>query len=751
MDYGNRDAVNYRVGNEIPLNAINVNSLHIAESGRIFIGGTDGLVEFCEKDVKSRSDEYGILPTKLYINGNEVKPGDSSKALTGDISTAETIVLHPECRTFMLQYTVTDYLPYGNDEQEFRMVGLSDKWQPARSRMLSYSYLKPGTYELQIRSRHQTDGIPTAFCSVKIKVLAPFYRTWIAYSVYLLLITGLVWLIAAQYRKRIMIKTALEYEQAHVKEVEELTQNKLRFFTDVSHEFRTPLTIVLGQIEVLMQKENLNAGLQNALFKIYKNCSGLKELATELLDFRKQEQGYMSIKAHKQDLVAFLRNHYQTFASVASHKRIAYEFINREDTIILWFDERLMWKVMNNLISNAFKHTPDNGEIKVFVYQEDSEAVIEVVDNGEGIPQEDLQRIFDRFYRSDRKSDNEDVGSGVGLALTRGIVELHHGVIEVRSKQGIQTVFTVRLKLGDDVFTEKQKRTDRETSEVYTGSISSESLMLLPTELSCVSGVEDSKNDVQSATMLIVEDNKDLCETIVSLFSPYYRIVTAFNGRDALDMMASETPDIVLTDLKMPGVSGIELCRAVKGNPDTLHVPVIILTAKNDDAAIAEGYKAGADDYVVKPFNPQILFIRCNNLINSRRNMWNYFSREPSAAIPACETVYNLRDRAFLDKVTNLVHDRMGHEEFDVDELVHEIGMSRTKFFNRMREVSGQTPSEFIKNMRLEEAARLLVEDPFLNVTEISDRVGFNSPQYFRKCFKEKYSLTPNEYREKGK
>lgn len=754
LDCGKKDAVNYRAGKEIPLDAINVNSLHVTGNGRIFIGGMDGLVEFCEDDIAPRDNEYGILLTRLYINGDEVNPDDRNKAFSGDISMAETIVLGPQCRTFALQYTVTDYLPYGNDEQEFRLVGLSDKWQPARSRMLSYSRLRPGTYDLQIRSRHRDEGELSAFCSVKIKVLAPFYKTLWAYAVYLLMIGGLIWLIAFQYRRRIKIKAALEYEQAHVKEVEELTQNKLRFFTDVSHEFRTPLSIILGQLEVLMQKENFSAPLQNSLLKIYRNCLGLKELATEILDFRKQEQGYMGIKAHKQDLVAFLRNHYQTFVSVASAKKISYEFMNREDMIELWFDERLMWKVMNNLVSNAFKHTPDKGEIKVRVYREDAEAVIEVEDNGEGIPPEDFPRIFDRFYRSDRKSDNEAGGSGVGLALTKGIVELHHGVIEVRSKQSIRTVFTVRLKLGDDIFTEKEKRTDRDTSEVYTGSVSSESLLLSGDDgkdTDTVPVYDGPKESNPSATMLIVEDNKDLRETIVGLFSPYYRIMTASNGMEALDIVVAEAPDIVLTDFLMPGMSGAELCRQLKGNPEISHIPVVMLTAKNDEASIAEGYKAGADDYVGKPFNPQLLFLRCNNLINSRRSMQNKFSSLPSAAVPASDAVYNLRDKAFLDKVTQLVHDRMEQPGFDVDELVHEVGMSRTKFFNRIKDVTGQTPSEFIKNIRLEEAARLLQEDPFLNVTEISDKVGFNSPQYFRKCFKEKYNLTPFEYKEKGR
>lgn len=745
-----KDAVNCRVGKEIPLNAINENSLHVAEDGRIFIGGMDGFVEFREEDVISHSNEYEILLTRLYINGDEVKPDDSYKAYDGGISMTETIVLRPQCRTFALQYAVTDYLPYGKDELEFRMLGLSDKWQPARSRMLSFSRLKPGKYNLQIRSRGLDEEDMSAFCSVKIKVLAPFYRTGLAYAIYVLVIAGLIWLFAMQYKRRITMKAALEYEQNHVREVEELTQNKLRFFTDISHEFRTPLSIVLGQLEVLIQREHSVVPLHNALMKIYKNCLGLKELVTELLDFRKQEQGYMSIKAHKQDLVAFLRNHWQTFATVASRKRISYEFINREDTIELWFDERLMWKVMNNLVSNAFKHTPEKGEIKVRVYQEEGEAVIEVVDNGEGIPNEDQRRIFERFYRSDRKYANEEVGSGVGLALTKGIVELHHGVIEVRSKQGIQTVFTVRLKLGDDNFTGNEMRTDRDTAEVYSGALSSESFILLP-EQALDAAPKDGYpvENIPSATMMIVEDNEELRDIIVSLFNPYYRVLTASNGKDALDMITAEVPDVVLTDLMMPGMSGTELCREIKGNPETLHIPVVLLTAKNDEASIAEGYKAGADDYVEKPFNPQLLFIRCNNLINSRRSLQNKFSNLPPVASSAYETAYNLKDKAFLDKVTKLVHDRMEHPEFDVDRLVHEVGMSRTKFFNRLKEVSGQTPSEFIKNIRLDEAARLLKEDPFLNVTEISDKVGFNSPQYFRKCFKEKYNLTPFEYKEK--
>lgn len=742
FDFDAREVVNYHVTSEIPLNSVSRNSLYVAENGQVFIGGTDGFITFHESDLLNSSHDFDVFISKLYINGDEVRPADKYKAYEGDITSAKSITLRSGCETFALQFAVTDYLPYGKDELEYRLTGLEEQWRKVRGNTVSYSRLAPGAYTFQIRSKHMFEN-SAPHCSVQIIVRPPFYRSVYAYILYIVLLAAAIWLITHWYKRRVAMREALKYEKRHAEEIEEMAQNKLRFFTEVSHEFRTPLSIILGQIEVLMQRQDTGKTMYNSLFKMYKNCFHLKELVTELLDFRKQEQGYMTVKAHRQDLVAFLRNNFQMFNTIAAKKKISYKFRNREESIELWFDERLMWKVMNNLISNAFKHTPDKGEIKVLVYVENAEAVIEVLDNGEGIPEESLAHVFDRFYRVDRKqTDNREIGSGVGLALTKAIVDMHHGTISVTSKQGIQTMFTLRLKLGDSHFTEEEKRGERQGNEVYTGSVWSGSLHQEMEE----ADRDDTAVDEGQVQMLVVEDSAELRETLSSLFKPYYYVTTAKDGNEALAMIKEHKPDIVVTDVMMPGISGYELCRAIKREAGD--IPTVLLTAKNDEEAQIEAFKSGADDFVEKPFYPHVLFLRCKRLLKHRHAAEAQAKLQQTTMPAAPEMPYNLKEKAFVDKVSALVFERMENSDFDVDELVHEIGMSRTKFFNKLKEITGQTPSEFIKEIRLNEAARLLKENPFLNISEIGDKVGFNSTQYFRKCFKEKYHLTPFEYRE---
>lgn len=747
LDYRQKKAMNYRVGQEIPLNAVSENSLYVARNGQLFIGGMDGVVSFTEEAVISPLRSFNIYINKLYINGNEVSAGDKYQAFTGDLTMSHGIRLRPGCETFTLQYAVTDYLPYGKEELEYRLEGLMEQWQPARGNLISYSRLPPGTYTLQIRARYSGDDTASQ-CFMKIEVLPSFFQTPLAYFFYLTAVAAIIWIVVLWYKRKVKLQTALVYERKHAEEVEALTQSKLRFFIDISHEFRTPITIILGQIEVLLQQQN-GTHIHNSLLKMYKNCLNLKELITELLDFRKQERGYMTIKSHRQDLVAFLQNHFQTFRTIATARKISYKFVKREEKIEVWFDERLLWKVMNNLVSNSFKHTPEKGEIKVSVYQEDEEAVIEVMDNGEGIASENIGKIFERFYRIEQKNSGNDMGTGVGLSLTKGIIDLHHGTIDVRSKPGIETVFAVRLKIGDGHLVENE-REEQEETKTYVGEVLSDTLLVpvktddpyIEEEVS----LQEPQAEKQLFTMVVAEDNDELRELLTTLFEPYYRVVATRDGKEAVEMVKSEMPDIVISDIMMPELSGIELCHILKQDTDTCHIPIVLLTAKTDEASLTEGLKAGADDYVEKPFNSRVLLLRCNNLVNNRCLLSRNGGSDRLETSPmklACD----LQEKAFIDRVTQLIYEQMGNPEFNVDMLVREVGISRTKFFVRLKDISRQTPSEFIQDIRLKEAARLLKDDPFLNVTGVSEKVGFNSPQYFRKCFKEKYHVTPLEYR----
>lgn len=751
LDNISKRFTNYYINKDIPLNTTYENSLFKTNNGEIFIGGTDGAVSFFEKDVLPKPHTYHIYPTKLLVNGKLVVVGDESGILKEDLTSVERITLTSDCQTFSLEYTTTDFLPYNKEKTIYRLKGFTEEWTDGRNKSIAYSNLNPGIYILQIKADRSSEEVPLEY-QLEIEVLPPFYKTIWAYLFYILSATTIVVYLLIIYKKRIRLQAALEYEKKHAEDVEMMTQAKLRFFVDVSHEFRTPLTIIIGQVELLLQSQTIGTQLHNSILKVYKNCLQLKGLITELLDFRKLEQGHMSLKVSEQNLVSFLYNHYQTFRVVAAQKQIAYKFVKKEEDIPVWFDARLLWKVMNNLTSNAFKHTPPKGEIKVSVFREDNEVIIEVADNGEGIAPESINKIFDRFYRIERNDYRKDIGSGIGLSLTKGIVELHHGTIEVRSRQGIETVFTLRLKSGNRHFTMKEigEVIKQDDNSPFTDEQLADNLALLPepeneervkeTDMRLEMKIKQSNNKA-----LIVEDNDELRRMLVKLFAPFYQVIQACDGQEGLEKARQEKPNIIVSDVLMPRLSGTELCKLIKSDINTCDIPVVLLTAKATMESTIEGLKNGADDYIAKPFNLEMLLSRCNNIVNNRLRLREKYSKHPQCT--PIEMASNLMDKAFIDEVIRIVRERMDDPEFNVEVLVREMGISRTKLFAKLKAISGVTPNDFIQDLRLKEAAVLLKENPMLNVFEVSEKVGFNSSQYFRKCFKERYHVTPLEYR----
>lgn len=755
LDYEQKRFTNYNVNEDIPLDAINENSLYRTKRGEIFIGGMDGMISFFEKDVHPRPYDYRIYPAKLLVNGKAVSVGDESGILKEDFATTRRITLGPSCRTFSVEYTTTDFLPYNKEKIVYRLKGFSEEWTSGQNKLITFSNLNPGTYTLQIKSDSELPRESSLECHLEIEILPPFYKTVWAYLFYFLSAAAIIAYLLSLYRKRIKLQTALKYEKKHAEDVENVTQAKLRFFTDISHELRTPITIIIGQVELLLQSQVAGTQLHNSILKVYKNCLQLKDLITEILDFRKLEQGHVHLKASEQNLVSFLYDHYLTFRAVAVQNKITYKFIKKEDEIPVWFDARLLWKVMNNLVSNAFKHTPSKGEIKITVYCEGDEVVVEVTDNGEGIDAESIHKIFARFYQIEQGDYRKDSGSGIGLSLTKGIVELHHGSIEVRSRQGIETTFTIRLKKGNKHFTKEEmlETPEQNQSALVEGQSESNQLLLAKalkketiTEEEAGPGLTaETETRKYSRKVLVVEDNDELRDMLASLFAAFYQVIQASDGQEGLEKARQEMPDLIISDVLMPRLSGTELCRSIKSDMETCHIPVVLLTAKATAESAIEGLNTGADDYITKPFSTEMLISRCNNLLNSRLQLQEKYSRRPQD-IPV-EMGNNLVDKMFVDEAVRIIRENMAEPEFNVEMLVRIMGGSRTKLFAKLKAVSGCTPNDFIQDLRLKEAALLLKDNLLLNITEVSERVGFSSPQYFRKCFKEKYHVTPLEYR----
>lgn len=741
FDYTNKTSTNYTEQNGFPAWSTTENSMYITQDGELFLGSTNGLISFYEKDLNIAPKPYNVVLDRLLVNNKEVTVGDESGILNKELNYSTAIVLGPEYSVFSIYYSTSNYIAANQKKIEYRLEGFSDEWiTPQNNNMVTYTNLNPGTYKLTFRIQESEDKFYPE-TQLAITILPPFYKTGWAYFCYLLTAGVIIFFIVRAWNERIRLQESLKYEQQHIRDVEMLNQSKLRFFTNISHEFRTPLTLIIGQVEMLLQYQSFTPAIYNKVLGIYKSSVQLRELVSELLDFRKQEQGHLKIMVSKYDLVNFLYENFLIFSEYGRNRQVSLLFVKEMDQLDVWFDNKQMQKVVNNLLSNALKHTPKGGEIAIGIRQEDNYAVIEIKDNGQGMEEKELSRIFDRFYQIEKlDSTANNLGTGIGLALTKGIVELHKGSISVSSTPGQGTIFTVRLLLGNKHFMPEQIH---EQAIILPGEKETAPESVLSLEQMAME--ESKQNRIRNARMLIVEDNESLRDMLVQIFSTFYQVNTASDGQEALESVKQEMPDIILSDIMMPNMSGMELCKLIKNNIDTCHIPVVLLTARTAVEHNLEGLRMGADDYVTKPFNINLLVSRCNNLVNSRLLLQEKFSKQPQTTPQMLAT--NPMDKEFMDKIIEIVERHLDNTEFNIEQLAREAGTARTKLFAKIKAVTGQTPNDFILNIRLKRGAWLLRNKPELNISEIADQIGFSSSQYFSTCFKNVYQMTPGAYR----
>ena len=743
FDYATHRFDNHTLSSGFPLTAINENAICYTHDGRLFLGGTQGMVSFDPEAVDFAPKPYRIVPSRLIVNGETVAVGDQTGILDNALCHTGRIRLRARYSVFTVEFATSNFIPANREELVYRLEGFSDAWTPTRGQTeITYTNLNPGRYTLVVRSA-RAGGPDAPEARLEIEVLPPFYRSAWAWLIYLMTAGGILWALVRAYRSRIRLQESLRYEQQHIRDVEALNQSKLRFFTNISHEFRTPLTLILGQVEMLLQVQSFTPTIYNKVLRIYKNTLQLKELIGELLDFRKQEQGHMKIRVWEQDLVAFLCENYLLFREYADYRHVRLTFDRAEQTLCVWFDRAQLQKVVNNLLSNALKHTPADGCITLWVRREGDRALFGVTDTGAGIAAEELGRIFDRFYQVPDTEQTAGQGTGIGLALSKGIVELHHGTLSATSRPGEGSTFTVALPLGRDAFTEDQiapRDAAAEAAQPEQGALPESAFAREKQEMD-----EGVFRRIRGARMLIVEDNESLREMLVRLCEPYYEVSTAADGEEAWEKIALQEPQIVLSDVVMPRLTGTELCRRIKDDIATCHIPVVLLTARTGPEHTLEGLRTGADDYITKPFNTALLLSRCNNLVNSRIVLREKFSRQPGRSARMLAT--NPKDQQLIERATQIIERHLDDPEFSVGVFAREIGMARTNLFAKLKAITGSTPNEFISTIRLKRAAALLAENPELNVSDIADRTGFSSAHYFSKCFKAQFRLSPLSYR----
>jgi len=536
--------------------------------------------------------------------------------------------------------------------------------------------------------------------------------------------------------------------------LEEATKAKLRFFTNISHEFRTPLTLIVGPLEDLIQSREFPVELQKQFNLMHRNSLRLLRMINQLMDFRKLENEKMKLQAAEYNIVAFLKEIHESFVEHANKKNIDFQIQSKEDKILLWFDWDKLDKVIFNLLANAFKFTPAGGKITIEIKKEkpvvkfisDEEVQIQIKDSGRGISKEHLSLIFDRFYQVEKSQDFQ--GTGLGLSLSKGFIKLHHGKIKVESETGIGTTFFIRLPLGN-LHLNKDEMIDSQTFQFsnlhHERQISNEIHFNPEFSKAQETELKISEKD-EKPVILIVEDQKDVREYIKESLGESYVIFEAENGLKGLLQVEEEEPDLIISDIMMPEMDGLEMTRKLKSELKTCHIPIILLTAKASQEQKLEGLEEGADSYIPKPFNQRHLQVRVKKLLELRKKI--HESYKGKLVVDEEENQISRMDKKFLHKISKIVEEHLDKEEISVEELSGMIGLSRVHLYRKVKKLTGLSVSEFVRSIKLRLSLDL-IKNSGKSISEIAYEVGFSSPSYFTKCFKEQFGISPTEFAKK--
>jgi len=705
-------------------------------TGELVFGGTNGFSMFMPEQIRTSVKFPVVTLTKMRILDQMVESGSTPAPFEHTISTTSELVLdHKQARIFMLFYSALEYSAPEKIRYRYLLEGYHDNWIDAgANRSATFMRLNPGEYTFRVTASNSEGAWSAKSAALRLRILPPWWSTWYAYLAYGVLVV-LAFMGYHRYSMKLMrLKVDLQRQKFEMEKAHELESLKSRFFTNISHEFRTPLTLILVPLIDLIKtgrgKDWPQIAEQFHLMK--RSAERLLRLVNQVIDFNKIESGKLQINKKEIDVVKFTKDIVETFTPLAADKHITLEFGSNCVHCYAFVDPDKIDVVIFNLLSNAFKFTPEHGEISVTVKQSvDSFLEIGVRDSGPGVPSEHVDHIFDRFYHVDHPIAQVRQGAGIGLSLSKELVELHHGEICMQNENGKGASFLVRLPVGETPIHDHHKRTPDASESQISPELEGENAT-----------AETLRAD--APTLLIVEDDSDLREYLAGELEGSYRIVTAANGQRGLQLALELIPDLILSDIMMFEMDGIELCKRIKTNPLTSHIPVILLTARSSEAHQLEGLATGADDYLAKPFNLEILKTRIRNLLESRRLLRERFSREVRI-MPKDVVITNL-DEQFLERAIGIVEEHLSDQNFDVQTFSHHMGLSRAQLFRKLKALTSETPVEFIQTIRLKRAAQMLAES-HMNVTEICFEVGFNYPSHFAKLFHAKFGFSPKEYR----
>ena len=707
----------------------------------MFFGGINGLNYFYPDKIIDNPHPPEIVLTNFKLGDRYISNKSDYSTLQKTISETEQIILTYDEDVITFEFAALDYSAPTKNCYAYKLENFNKDWiNSGTAHTATYTHLPPGKYIFRVKGTNN-DGIwNEKGVALTLIITPPWWGTWWAYILYGLLFLSGLYLIRHYELNRLNLKNQLKLEKVETDTLRNLDNLKSQFFANISHEFRTPLTLILGQVENVMSS-NINTKEKGKLQVANRNARRLLNLINQLLDLSKLEAGSMELNAEQHNIISFLKSLFYSFESLADSKKINLKFESEVANIPMLFDPDKMEKIICNLISNACKFTSENGVIKLTVNIVSPFLEITVKDTGIGIPKDRLSHIFNRFYQVDSSTTREYEGTGIGLALTKELVELHKGQISVNSKEGEGTEFIIFLPYGD------LKTDNNQSIKISDDNFSfDENLKVSESSMTGLLSIEKHPESFtqQKEIILIVEDNSDVRAYIREQLEIDYMVIEACDGEIGITIAQNEIPDLIITDVMMPKMDGYLFSKQIRKNEKTSHIPIIMLTAKAGLDDKIEGLETGVDAYLTKPFSAKELKVRVKNLIYQRQQLRKRFSKATILKPSEVSTIST--DQAFLERTIKIIEAHFEDEQFAVERLADEMNMSVSQLNRKLNALVDQPPGQLIRSLRLQRAADLLKQNTG-TVAEICYKVGFNDQAYFSRAFKKQFGCSPSDYK----
>lgn len=730
----------YGHSDDVPAGNFMSSSVAQNKDGSIYFGSINGVCRFTPNITMNELTTPPVIVTEMKIF-ERLSNQENNEAFISLSEKKEVELTHAQ-NTFSLTFNVQNYSLVNQMEYAYMLKGLENSWYTVNeNNSVTFRNIPPGKYEFLIKARIHNQQWPQEATSLTIRINPPIWLTWWAKLIYVLVSISIIYLVLHAYKKKLDLESLYILEKKNHEQEQELNQERLRFYTNITHELRTPLTLILGPLEDMQKDASLPAKQAQKLSVIHQSALRLLNLINQILEFRKTETQNKKLCVCKSNIAPLIYEIGLKYKELNQKPKIDFKIQVEKEEMLLFFDKEIITIILDNLISNAIKYT-EQGCVTMSLYRTTRNGVayteIKVSDTGYGISAEALPHIFDRYYQESGK--HQASGTGIGLALVKNLVELHEGEIRVESVQNEGSTFFISLL----------------TDNIYPNALHADSTEPVQKEEKTESAAEESQETAAESgkpILLIVEDNEEIQSYIAESFSDSFEVITANNGKEGKQQAFNRIPDIIVSDIMMPVMDGITLCRQLKEDVRTSHIPIILLTAKDSLQDKEEGYEVGADSYLTKPFSASLLRSRINNLLESRKKLASQFQAQPSSSKPSdlkekraiITKALSKLDNEFIDKITLLIEENLSSEKIDITYLSDKMFMSGSTLYRKMKALTGLSTNEYIRKVKMQNAERLLLEGKY-NISEIAYKVGMNSTGYFRQCFKEEFGVSPSDY-----